>query len=90
MSEHLAEASDREKGRGDLVQRLAANTKLYRDVALEVGKELNIPTVDLWKAFIDFTGGWEEGQSVPGSKEDERVEKFRELLRDGLHFNPQG
>lgn len=89
MSEALAEASDREKGR-DIIQRLQANTKQYRDAALEVGKELGVPTVDLWKAFVDYTGGWKEGEPLPGGKEDPRVDKFAELLRDGLHFNPQG
>ncbi|RPB02176.1 SGNH hydrolase [Choiromyces venosus 120613-1] len=72
------------------IQRLAANTKKYADAALEVGKALGIPTVNLWEAFIQYAGGWEEGNPIPGSKELPKNEKLGELLRDGLHFEPKG
>ncbi|CUS14231.1 unnamed protein product [Tuber aestivum] len=72
------------------IQRLAANTKKYADAALEVGKALGIPTVNLWEAFMQYAGGWEEGSPLPGSKELPRNEKLGELLRDGLHFEPKG
>lgn len=71
-------------------QRLAANTKRYADAALEVGKALGIPTVNLWEAFTQYAGGWEEGNPLPGSKELPKNEKLGELLRDGLHFEPKG
>jgi len=71
-------------------QRLAANTKRYADAALEVGKALGIPTVNLWETFMQYAGGWEEGNPLPGSKELPKNEKLGELLRDGLHFEPKG
>ncbi|KAL7271478.1 hypothetical protein RUND412_005762 [Rhizina undulata] len=89
ICEYLTQADDAAKGKPK-VQRLAANTKKYSDAALALGKELNVPTVDLWKAFTDYAGGWEEGKSLPGSKELPENEKLAELLRDGLHFLPQG
>jgi len=70
------------------VQRLAANTKRYADAALEVGKALGIPTVNLWEAFMQYAGGWEEGNPLPGSKELPENEKLGELLRDGKGFYP--
>ncbi|KAG0633096.1 SGNH hydrolase-type esterase domain-containing protein [Tuber brumale] len=72
------------------IQRLATNTKKYVDAALEVGKALDIPTVNLWGAFVQYVGGWEEGNPLPGSKELPKNEKLGELLRDGLHFEPKG
>ncbi|PWW79536.1 SGNH hydrolase [Tuber magnatum] len=71
-------------------QRRAANTKKYADAALEVGKALGIPTVNLWEAFVQHAGGWEEGNPLLGSKELPKNEKLGELLRDGLHFEPKG
>jgi len=70
------------------VQRLAANTKRYADAALEVGKALGIPTVNLWEAFMQYAGGWEEGNPLLGSKELPENEKLGELLRDGKGFYP--
>jgi len=69
-------------------QRLAANTKRYADAALEVGKALGIPTVNLWEAFMQYAGGWKEGNPLPGSKELPENEKLGELLMDGKAFHP--
>lgn len=71
------------------MQRYAARTKEYSDAAKEVGRELGVPTVDLWGAFARYVG-WKEEDLVPGAKELERNGGFAELLRDGLHFNPKG
>lgn len=65
------------------IQRLVANTKLYVDATLEVGKDLGVPTVNLWEAFMEYVGGWEEGKPFPGSKEIPKNEKFADLFRDG-------
>ncbi|RPB08929.1 isoamyl acetate-hydrolyzing esterase [Morchella conica CCBAS932] len=72
------------------VQRLAAVTKQYSDAALVVGRELGLPTVDLWNAFINHAGGYEVNKHLPGSKEIPKNQKLSDLFRDGLHFSPQG
>lgn len=82
ICEYDTQASDAAAGK-HYIQRLAANTKLYADAALKVGKELGVPTVNLWEAFMEYVGGWEEGKPLPGSKEVPKNEKFAELFRDG-------
>jgi hypothetical protein len=82
ICEYDTQASDAAMGK-HYIQRLAANTKLYVEVALRVGKELGIPTVNLWEAFIDYVGGWKEGEPLPGSKDIPKNEKFADLFRDG-------
>lgn len=89
ICEYATQAEDAEKGK-NFVQRLAARTKEYADAALEVGEELGVPTVNLWKACIDYAGGWKEGEPIPGSKPDGINAKLTELFRDGLHFSPTG
>ena len=89
VCEYLTQESDAAKGNHG-VQRTAARTKEYASAAVAVGKELAIPTVNLWQAFIDDAGGWTEGQPLPGSKDSPRNERLATLLRDGLHFNPEG
>ncbi|KAF8423673.1 GDSL Lipase/Acylhydrolase [Tirmania nivea] len=70
-------------------QRMAARTKEYVDVALEVGKEASIPTVNLWNAFMAYAG-WSEGELLLGCKTQPRNERLGALLRDGLHFTSKG
>lgn len=65
------------------VQRLAAVTKQYSDAALVVGRELGLPTVDLWNAFINHAGGYEVNKHLPGSKEIPKNQKLSDLFRDG-------
>ncbi|KAI5840057.1 isoamyl acetate-hydrolyzing esterase [Morchella snyderi] len=72
------------------VQRLAAVTKQYSDAALVVGRELGLPTVDLWNAFVNHAGGYEVNEHLPGSKKIPKNQKLSDLFRDGLHFSPQG
>ncbi|TGZ77358.1 SGNH hydrolase [Ascodesmis nigricans] len=86
MCEYTAEECDRAKGK-PITQRQQANTKLYVDAALSVGEELKIPTINLWKAWTESHA---MGKEYPGSRELPRNQNFLTLLRDGLHFNPQG
>lgn len=65
------------------VQRLAAVTKQYSDAAIVVGRELGLPTVDLWSAFIDHAGGYEANKPLPGSKEILKNQRLSDLFRDG-------
>lgn len=82
ICEYDTQASDATLGK-HYIQRLAANTKLYADATLEIGKELGVPTVDLWEAFIEYVGGWGDGNPLPGSRKIPKNEKFTELFRDG-------
>jgi lysophospholipase L1-like esterase len=89
ICEYMTQEDDTKKGK-NYVQRLAARTKEYADAAVAVGKELGVPTVNLWQAFTDYAGGWKEGEPLPGCKDCAPNEKLQSLLRDGLHFNPKG
>lgn len=82
ICEYDTQESDAALGK-HYIQRLAASTKLYADATLGVGRELGVPTVDLWGAFMEYVGGWEEGKPLPGSREIPKNEKFAELFRDG-------
>lgn len=82
ICEYDTQASDATLGK-HYIQRLAANTKLYADAALEVGRELGVPTVNLWEAFMEYVGGWQDGKHLPGSRDIPKNEKFTELFRDG-------
>jgi len=64
-------------------QRMAAKTKEYADVALEVGRGAGVPTVNLWNAFMAYAG-WSEGEPLLGCKTQPRNERLGALLRDGM------
>lgn len=89
ICEYMAESCDAVKGRF-VMQRTAEVTKTYGDACAEVGKELGLPVVNLWEAFVDYAGGWKEGEPLPGSRKCPQNEKLDSLFRDGLHFSPQG
>ncbi|KAI9760958.1 MAG: hypothetical protein M4579_001334 [Chaenotheca gracillima] len=86
--ERPREASDVEKGVSG-VRRTAANTSLYAEEVRKIGKELDLPVVDLWSAFMQMAG-WKEGEVLLGSKEKDQNPVLEELMHDGLHLNPQG
>jgi len=89
ICEYQTQEDDAKKGKTE-IQRLAKNTKRYAETALAVGKEMNVPTVNLWECFMQYAGGWKEGSHLPGSKDIPPNKKLQELFRDGLHFNPKG
>lgn len=66
-------------------QRTAANTKRYAETCREVGRELNVPVVDLWSVFMK-AAGWKEGLPLPGSKETESNDVLKTLLLQGKHI----
>ncbi|KAK4983844.1 hypothetical protein LTR50_006971 [Elasticomyces elasticus] len=88
IDERLCEATDAAKGINQ-VRRTAENTARYAEAVREVGEQLNVPVLDIWKAFMQ-RAGWSEGQPLPGSKDVERNAVLTELMHDGLHFNPAG
>ena len=71
--------------------RTATITARYADACREVGKEFDLPILDLWTIFMN-KAGWNNGQQGPliGSRAAPKSEVFEALLIDGLHFTPEG
>lgn len=84
VEERLGLANDQEKGI-NVVRRTAENTARYAEVVRQVGKELNVPVLDVWTAFME-EAGWKEGEPLPGSSSIEQNPVLVELLHDGLHL----
>ncbi|KAF2270011.1 SGNH hydrolase, partial [Lojkania enalia] len=81
--------------RFDPVNRLASDTKKYAEAACEVGQELGVSVVNLWKAFMERTGWeadkWKADEPIPGSLKLAENDALLELMWDaGLHFYPAG
>jgi len=93
INEHLWWPRDEASGYSS-VTRLASTTKQYADAACEVGARLDIPVVNLWKAFMEKTDfkadAWKLGDPVHGSLDAPQNDTLAELMYDGLHFNPAG
>jgi lysophospholipase L1-like esterase len=53
------------KGEPPKLDRDAENTKAYAMAVVEVGRELDVPTVDLWHAVVDAAGGDEPDKLKP-------------------------
>lgn len=76
------------------VSRLAKTTKDYSDAACAVGAKLNVPVVNLWKAFMDKANfrvdSWQHGDPIPGSLGIPQNDALSELMYDGtiLHVVP--
>jgi lysophospholipase L1-like esterase len=89
INEHLWWPRDQSSGYTS-VSRTAATTKDYADAACEVGAKLNIPVVNLWKAFMAKTefqaDGWKPGDQLPGSLAIPRNDALVELMYDGMLF----
>lgn len=63
-------------------QRTAEHTKLYADATRQVGTELGIVVLDLWKAFMR-EAGWKEGEPLVGSRNTKKSKVLAELMYDG-------
>lgn len=72
-----------------MTRRTAENTAEYAEFVREVGKDLNLPVIDLWQAFMD-EAGYKKGDIFPGSKLIGQNPVLVRLMHDGLHFNPDG
>lgn len=73
--------------------RNAQNTKLYADACAAVAKEVDVPFVNIWTAFMaraGWTPGVNEDEPLPGSRQAPRNEVLARLLSDGLHFTNEG
>jgi lysophospholipase L1-like esterase len=86
IDEHLQWVTDKEKGHPS-VTRIAATTKSYADGAIELGKKLNVPVVNLWEAFMSKAGfsldTWNEKDPLPGSMGIPQNDALVELMYDG-------
>jgi len=93
VNEHLWWPRDQNSGYPS-VTRVAATTKEYADAVVEVGAKLDIPVINLWKAFMekaDFKiDSWKVGDLLPGSLEATPNDALAELMYDGIHFGPVG
>lgn len=69
----------------DMIRR-AKDAKDYADAVKEVGKECNVPVLDIWSAFMK-AAGWKGEGILPGSEESGKDKVLAELLWDGeLNF----
>lgn len=87
INEHLWWPRDQASGYKS-VTRLASTTKVYADAVNEIGAKLDLPVVDLWKAFMnkaDFKiNAWRLGDALPGSLEVTQNDALVELMYDGM------
>ena len=81
VDEYRLEECDREKEITE-IRRTAAHTKMYADACRQTGKEQGVVVLDLWSIMME-KAGWKEGMPLIGSKEVERSQFLRKILRDG-------
>ena len=86
IDEHLWWPRDQSNGYPS-VTRIASTTKEYADAAWEVGAKLDVPVVDLWRAFMEKAGfkiaRWKAGDPLPGSLAEAPNDALAELMYDG-------
>lgn len=86
INEHLWWPRDQSKGYTS-VSRVASTTKEYADAVVQVGAELHVPVVNLWKAFMEKVNfkldAWKAGLPLPGSLEIPQNDVLVELMYDG-------
>jgi hypothetical protein len=75
---------NRENGSTDQIRR-ARDAKDYAEATINVGKECNVPVLDVWTAFMKQSG-WKGEYPLPGSEEVGKSDTLAKLLYDGeLH-----
>ena len=89
VDERMLEIADQEKYGQPMIRRKAQTTHDYAKVVSYLGKELNVPVLDLWSAMISRSG-LNDQQSIPGAKNAPVSNGLQSLFRDGLHFTPLG
>jgi lysophospholipase L1-like esterase len=64
--------------------RKATDAQLYAELVKEVGKEAEVPVVDIWSAFME-KAGWKAGDPlpIPGTLELGKSATLEELSYDG-------
>ena len=85
INEYQTWITDQAKGY-TVARRTAGRTKSYADAAREVGKDLNIPVLDMWM-LVMLKAGWTPGdEPMPGSRLLPENPVLMELLRDGKSY----
>lgn len=69
------------------ISRKQVDAKAYSEVTKEVGKELGIPVIDVWSAFME-KAGWKEGEELIGTVEKGKNDVLAGLLYDGEFYLP--
>jgi lysophospholipase L1-like esterase len=92
VNEHLWLLRDQASGYSS-VTRNAAKTKEYADAVVELGAKLDLPVVNLWRAFMEKVDpqmvSWKDGDALPGSLDIRQNDKLAELLYDGRLLRSQ-
>lgn len=81
VDERLCLATDKTKDI-NVMRRTAENTARYAEAVRRVGKQLGLPVLDVWTAFMK-TAGWKQGDKLPGSSEIAQNEVLVRLMYDG-------
>ena len=81
INEYQLEDGDRERGFVE-ASRTAEHTRTYAIACRHIGKELDVPVLDLWAAMM-AKAGWKEGEKLVGSKAAPRNEILDSMLSDG-------
>lgn len=68
------------------MRRTAENTARYAEAVRQVGKQLNLPVVDVWTAFMKLAG-MKQGETLPGSSNVPQNEVLVRLMHDGECVN---
>lgn len=53
------------EGEAPSLDRDAKHTKKYAEAVVQVGQELDVPTIDMWNAIVDAAGGNEPDKLAP-------------------------
>jgi lysophospholipase L1-like esterase len=77
---------DEQKTEGD---RATLTNLAYSNAVAKVAKQLQLPFVDLWHAFL-AAKGWKENDPIPGKLGEQTNKNLDDLLTDGIHFSGRG
>lgn len=72
---------NKENGSTDQIRR-AKDAKIYAEATKEVGKEFNLPVLDVWSAFMEVAA-WKGTGILPGSEELGKSNVLAGFLHDG-------
>ena len=82
VDEHVPWISEQSRGAPRLPRR-AERARAYAEAVRLAGRELRVPVLDLWAAFM-AKAGWQPGQPLAGSMDVEQNPALAELLYDGM------
>ena len=77
-------------GNGSMLRRTAKTTAKYAQAVRELGEELHLPVLDIWRTMIRrarYAVDNLDYDMLPGSKDAPECKILHEFLHDGLHFS---